>query len=174
MFWTGPIRGDSDTFSATASATARVILGGRPHQRGTKGVNQFWTLIWLSQAKNVCKSIGNWIAKLGKTWWGYYEIFCILANYYFLVPIFQPIINFLTFINPIWLTIPRGLWPKQKFSDIFIWRSPNLEKFTCEIVARRWIAIWGLRSAWITKLKKTDPHLKKWGLFSSTFLSKHS
>ena len=72
-----------------------------------------WTLIWLSQTKNVCKSIENWIAKLGKTWWGYYEIFCILANYYFLVPIFQPIINFLTFINPIWLTIPRGLWPKK-------------------------------------------------------------
>ena len=77
-----------------------------------------WTLIWLSQTKNVCKSIGNWIAKLGKTWWGYYEIFCILVSYYFLVPIFQPIINFLTFKNPIWLTIPRGLWPKKNYAKV--------------------------------------------------------
>ena len=103
--------------------------------------------IWLSEIKKICKSIGNWIPKLGKTWWSYYEIFCILANYYF-----QPIINYLTFQKPTWLTIPRELWPKRILSDIFIWRSPNVEIFTCEIVPRRQIAIWGLRSTLIEKL----------------------
>ena len=43
-------------------------------------------------------------------------------------------------------------------SDILIWRGPNFEKITREICARRRIAIWGLRSAQIKKLKKTDPN----------------
>ena len=55
-------------------------------------------------------------------------------------------------------------------SDIFIWRSPNLEKFMHEIVTRCQITIWGLRSAWIKKLKKTDPHLKKIGSVFYNFL----
>ena len=55
------------------------------------------------------------------------------------------------------------------FETIHIWI------ITREIFAGRRIAIWGLRSARIKKLKKTDPHFfwKKWGLFSSTFWSEH-
>lgn len=43
---------------------------------------------------------------------------------------------------------------------------------TREIFARRWIAIWGLRSAQIKKLKKTDPHFfwKKIGYVFFNFL----
>ena len=97
------------------------------------------------------------------------KYFAFLQTIIFLVPIFQPKINLLTFKNQIWLTILRGLWPKKKLSDIFFWRSPNLEKFTHEIVARRRIAIWGLRSARIKKLKKTDPHFF-WKIMGVCFL----
>ena len=41
------------------------------------------------------------------------KYFAFLQTIIFLVPTFQPIINFLTFKNPIWWTIPRGLWPKK-------------------------------------------------------------
>ena len=89
------------------------------------------TLIWLSQTKKLHKSIENCllilliprIAKLGKTWGSYYEIIYILTNYYF------------------W----SAYLSANFFSDILIWRSPNFEKFTHEIAARRQIAIWGLR-----------------------------
>ena len=46
-------------------------------------------------------------------------------------------------------------------TDILIWRAPNLEKFAHEIFAQHWIAIWGLGSTQIKKLKRTDPHLLK-------------
>ena len=39
-----------------------------------------------------------------------------------------------------------------------------------EKIAQIWIAIWGLTSAWIKKLKKTDPHLKKIGSVFYNFL----
>ena len=74
------------------------------------------------------------------------------------MPICKSIINFLTFQKPIQLTIPRGLWPHKFLSDILIWRGPNLEKCTREIIVRCPIKIWGLRSAQIKKLKKTDPN----------------
>ena len=63
----------------------------------------------------------------------------------------------MTFQKPIQLTIPRGLWPHKFLSDILIWRGPNLEKCTREIIMWCLIKIWGLRSAQIKKLKKTDP-----------------
>ena len=44
------------------------------------------------------------------------------------------------------------------FSHILILRGQNNENITRDIFARRWIAIWDLRSARIKKLKKTDPH----------------
>ena len=82
------------------------------------------------------------------------------------MPICKSIINFLTFQKPIQLTIPRGLWPHKFLSDILIWRGPNLEKCTREIIVQCPIKIWGLRSAQIKKLKKTDPHFfqKKMGV----------
>ena len=51
-----------------------------------------------------------------------------------------------------------------------ILRGQNHENNTCDIFARRRIAIWGLTSAWIKKLKKTDPHLKKIGSVFYNFL----
>ena len=74
------------------------------------------------------------------------------------MPICKSIINFLTFQKPIQLTIPRGLWPHKFLSDILIWRGPNLEKCTCEIIVQCRIKIWGLRSAQIKKLTQTNPH----------------
>merc|ERR1711954_313774 len=63
----------------------------------------------------LCLGLSNW-AKPGEVIMKY---FAFLQTIIFLVPIFQPKINFLTFKNQIWLTIPRGLWPKIKLSDIF-------------------------------------------------------
>ena len=48
------------------------------------------------------------------------KYFGFLQTIIFQVPIFHPLINFLTFQKPIRLTIPRGLWPKKILSDIFI------------------------------------------------------
>ena len=66
--------------------------------------------------------------------------------------------TFLKFWKPIWLSIPRGLWPYNFFPDILILRGQNNENITREKIAKIRIAIWGLRSAWIKKLKKIDPH----------------
>ena len=66
--------------------------------------------------------------------------------------------TFLKFWKPIWLSIPRGLWPYNFFRDILILRGQNNENITREKIAKIRIAIWGLRSARIKKLKKTDPH----------------
>jgi len=74
--------------------------------------------------------------------------------------------TFLKFWKPIWLSIPRGLWPYNFFRDILILRGQNNENITREKIAKIRIAIWGLRSARIKKLKKTDPHFfsKKMGV----------
>ena len=66
--------------------------------------------------------------------------------------------TFWKFWKPIWLSIPRGLWPYNFFQDILILRSQNNENIMREKIARIWIAIWGPRSARIKKLKKRDPH----------------
>ena len=84
--------------------------------------------------------------------------------------------RFLTELRPlpqIGLKIPRGLWPYNYFSDILILRGQNHENITREIIAQILIASWGLRSAQIKKLKKTDPHFfqKNGGLFPTTFWS---
>merc|ERR1711954_545755 len=42
--------------------------------------------------------------------------------------------------------------------DIVILRGQNHENITREIIAKIRIAVWGLRSARIKKLKKTDPN----------------
>ena len=88
------------------------------------------------------------------------------------MPIFKSIINFLTFRKPIRLIIPRGLSPHIFSSDIMIWRGTNLDKFMQEIIVRCWIAISGLRSARIKKLKKTAPifFFFKWGSVFFNFL----
>ena len=80
--------------------------------------------------------------------------------------------TFLKFWKPIWLSIPRGLWPYNFFPDILILRGQNHENITREIFARHRIAIWGLRSARIKNMKKTDPHFfqKKWGSVFFNFL----
>ena len=91
----------------------------------------------------------------------------------FKIHIFKPQLNFLEFWAPILLSIPRGLWPYNFFPDVLILRGQNYENITHEKFARHRIAIWGLRSAWIQKLKKTQPYLKNWGLFSSTFWLEH-
>ena len=44
------------------------------------------------------------------------------------------------------------------FCDILILRGQNNENTMREKIAKIQIAIWGLRSAWIKKLKKTDPN----------------
>ena len=69
--------------------------------------------------------------------------------------------TFLKFWKPIWLSIPRGLWPYNFFRDILILRGQNNENITREKIAQIRIAIWGLKSVWIKKLKKTDPYLRK-------------
>merc|ERR1711954_522417 len=45
------------------------------------------------------------------------------------------------------------------FQDILILRGQNNENIMREKIAQIRIVILGLRSAWIKKLKKTDPHL---------------
>ena len=55
------------------------------------------------------------------------KYFAFLQTIIFLVPICQPIINFLTFKNPIWLTIPKGLWPKQ-ICQIFLFEGAQIMK----------------------------------------------
>ena len=92
------------------------------------------------------------------------------------MPIFKSIINFLTFRKPIRLIIPRGLSPHIFSSDIMIWRGTNLDKFMQEIIVRCWIAISGLRSAWIKIWRKQTPTFfktknqeKKWGYIFFNF-----
>ena len=55
-----------------------------------------------------------------------------------------------------WLSILRGLWPYYFVQDISILRGRNHENITREKIVCCWIAIWGLRSAWIKKLKKKE------------------
>ena len=75
-----------------------------------------------------------------------------------------------------------NIWPVWHFKTNMV-KNPNrvmaslildryFEKFMCEICVRRRIAIWGLRSAQINKLKKADPHffLKNWGSVFFNFL----
>ena len=71
-----------------------------------------------------------------------------------------------------WLSIPRGLWPYNFFRHIFILRGPNNENITREKIAKIRIAIRGLRSARIKKMKKTDPNFfqKKWRSVFYNFL----
>ena len=64
----------------------------------------------------LCLGLSNW-AKPGVV---IMKNFAFLQTIIFLVPIFQPIITYLTFQKPTWLTIPRELWPKRMLSDIFI------------------------------------------------------
>ena len=85
------------------------------------GVDQFWTLdLIVRNKKNYAKVLEieflNW-AKPDEVIMKY---FAFLQTIIFLVPIFQPIITYLTFQKPTWLTIPRELWPKRMLSDIFI------------------------------------------------------
>ena len=69
---------------------------------------------------------------------------------------FKSKLNFLIFWKPIWLSIPRGLWPYNFFWDILFLRGQNNENITHEK-----IAIW-----------KKDPHFfpKKWGPLFYNFL----
>ena len=80
--------------------------------------------------------------------------------------------TFLKFLKPIWLRIPWRLWPYKFFPDILILRGQNHENITRKIFARHQIAIWGLRSAQIKNMKKTDPPFfqKKCGSVFFNFL----
>ena len=73
---------------------------------------------------------------------------------------------FLKFWKPIWLSIPRGVWPYNFLQEILTLRGLNNENITREKIAKIRIAIWGLRSARIKKMKKTDPNFfqKKMGV----------
>ena len=84
--------------------------------------------------------------------------------------------TFLKFQKPIWLRIPRGLWPYDFFEDFFILRGQNHKIITHGMVTWWQILIWGQTMPWIKKFKNIDSHFKdKNGcMFSSCFWSEHS
>ena len=91
----------------------------------------------------------------------------------FKMPIFKPKFTFLKFWKPIWLSIPRGLWP-DNFFRYFDFKCPNHEKnYAWNIPTMDHNLT--LNHASDQRVKETRPPFvlkKNWGLFSLTFLFK--
>ena len=81
---------------------------------------------------------------------------CVESTEFFYMSIFKPKFNFFEILKVNMVITPRGLWPCNFFPVILILRGHNHENITCKIFTYCWIAIWGLRSARIKELKKTD------------------
>ena len=99
------------------------------------------------------------------------KYFAFLQTFIFLVAIFQPIMNFLTFQKPIWLTILRGLWPKKIFRCFYLKEPKSWNIYgwnSCGMLDRNFRPY----ECWDQKVWKTDPHffLKKWGSVFFSFL----
>ena len=91
----------------------------------------------------------------------------------FKMSIFRSKFNFFEILKANMVEHPKRLWPYNYFPDILILRGQIHENITREKIVRRRIAIWGVRSAQIKKLNKTDPHFLI-GVCCTTFQSKHS
>ena len=94
----------------------------------------------------------------------------------FKMPIFKPKFNFFKFLKPIRLSIPGGFWPCNFFPDILILRGQNYKIIGVKKLQAMTLQFEALGVLESKSWRKETPILnkKKWGLFSLTFLSKHS